>query len=67
MIAIGDTSFRQTQFRGNGMTKLRKRIGKWSYVRWMPTISIMGEGHCFLQNVYPFRTQYMGLNPEIRN
>jgi transposase len=31
MIGIGDTKFRQTQYRGNGMPKLRKRIGKWSY------------------------------------
>jgi len=33
LIMIGNTSFRQTQFRGNGMPKLRKRIGKWSYSR----------------------------------
>jgi putative transposase len=30
-IAIGNTRFRQTQVRGNGKPKLRKRIGKWSY------------------------------------
>ncbi len=33
MIAIGNTRFRQTQFRGNGMPGLRKRVGKWSYGR----------------------------------
>jgi transposase len=33
LIAIGNTPFRQTQFRGNGMPTLRKRIGKWSYGR----------------------------------
>jgi hypothetical protein len=32
-IAIGNTKFRQTQYRGNGMPLLRKRIGKWSYGR----------------------------------
>jgi len=32
-IAIGNTRFGQTQYRGNGMTKMRKRIGKWSYSR----------------------------------
>ncbi len=31
LIAIGDTNFGQTQFRGNGMPTLRKRIGKWSF------------------------------------
>ena len=33
LIGIGDTNFRQTQYRGNGMSTLRKRIGKWSYAR----------------------------------
>lgn len=32
-IAIGNSRFRQTQYRGNGMPVLRKRIGKWSYGR----------------------------------
>ena len=32
-IAIGNSRFRQTQFRGNGMPTLRKRISKWSYGR----------------------------------
>ncbi|WP_237705901.1 transposase [Methanocella conradii] len=32
-IAIGNTRFRQAQYRGNGMPALRKRIGKWSYAR----------------------------------
>jgi len=33
VIGIGDTNFRQMQFRGNGMPKLRKLISKWSYSR----------------------------------
>ena len=33
LLAIGDTDFRKTQYRGNEMPKLRKRIGKWSYAR----------------------------------
>jgi putative transposase len=33
LIAIGNTPFRQTQFRGNSMPTLRKQIGKWSYGR----------------------------------
>jgi transposase len=33
LIAIGNSRFRQTQYKGNGMPKLRKRIGKWSYGR----------------------------------
>ncbi len=32
-LAIGNSKFRQTQFRGNEMPTLRKRIGKWSYGR----------------------------------
>ncbi len=32
-VAIGNSKFRQTQFRGNEMPTLRKRIGKWSYSR----------------------------------
>jgi putative transposase len=40
LIAIGNTPFRQTQFRGNGMPKLRKRIGKWSYGRQRKFISL---------------------------
>jgi putative transposase len=32
-IAIGNTRFGQTQYHGNGMKKMRKRIGKWSYSR----------------------------------
>ncbi len=31
--AIGNSKFRQTQFRGNEMPTLRKKIGKWSYGR----------------------------------
>jgi putative transposase len=33
LMAIGNTRFRQTQLRGNGMPRLRKRIGKWPYNR----------------------------------
>ncbi|GAH82624.1 unnamed protein product, partial [marine sediment metagenome] len=33
LLGIGDTDFRQTQYRGNEMPKIRKRIGKWSYGR----------------------------------
>jgi len=40
LICIGNTSFKQTQFRGNGMPKLRKRIGKWSYNRQRTMISL---------------------------
>jgi putative transposase len=40
LIAIGNTSFRQTQFRGNGMPTLRKRIGKWSYGRQRTFIAL---------------------------
>lgn len=39
-IAIGNTRFRQTQFRGNGMPTLRKRIGKWSYGRQRTFIAL---------------------------
>ncbi len=40
LIAIGNTHFRQTQFRGNCMPKLRKRIGKWSYSRQRTMIAL---------------------------
>jgi putative transposase len=40
LIMVGNTSFRQTQFRGNGMPKLRKRIGKWSYSRQRKFIAL---------------------------
>jgi len=33
LIGIGDTDFRQMMYCGNGMPKLRKRIGKWAYAR----------------------------------
>jgi putative transposase len=39
-IAIGNTKFRQTQYRGNGMSSLRKRIGKWSYGRQRTFIAL---------------------------
>jgi len=40
MIAIGNSRFRQTQYRGNGMPTLRKRIGKWSYARQRQFIAL---------------------------
>jgi transposase len=40
LIAIGNSRFRQTQFRGNGMPTLRKRIGKWSYGRQRKFITL---------------------------
>ncbi|HEY9245433.1 MAG TPA: zinc ribbon domain-containing protein [Candidatus Methanoperedens sp.] len=40
LIAIGDTNFGQTQFRGNGMPALRKRICKWSYSRQRKFIAL---------------------------
>nr|WAH99870.1 MAG: zinc ribbon domain-containing protein [Candidatus Methanoperedens sp.] len=40
LITIGNTPFRQTQFRGNGMPTLRKRIGKWSYSRQRKFIAL---------------------------
>lgn len=45
LIAIGNTSFRQTQFRGNGMPALRKRIGKWSYGRQRKFIALKRSEH----------------------
>ena len=39
-LAIGNSKFRQTQFRGNGMPTLRKRIGKWTYSRQRKFISL---------------------------
>ena len=32
-VAIGNSNFRQSQYRGNRMVGLRKRVGKWSYSR----------------------------------
>ncbi len=40
LLMVGNTSFRQTQFRGNGMPKLRKRIGEWSYSRQRKNIAL---------------------------
>ena len=40
LIGIGDTNFRQTQYRGNEMPELRKRIGKWSYARQRQFIAL---------------------------
>ncbi len=39
-IAIGNARFRQTQYSGNGMPKLRKMIGKWSYGRQRECIAL---------------------------
>ena len=40
LIGIGNTNFRQMMYRGNGMPKLRKRIGKWSYARQRQFIAL---------------------------
>lgn len=45
LLAIGDTNFMQTQYRGNGMPKLRKRIGKWSYSRQRNFITLKRLEH----------------------
>ena len=39
-IAIGNSRFRQTQYHGNGMPIMRKRIGKWSYGRQRKFIAL---------------------------
>ena len=39
-LAIGNSKFRQTQFRGNRMPTLRKRICKWTYGRQRKFISL---------------------------
>jgi len=39
-IAIGNSSFRQTQVRGNGRPTMRKRVGKWSYGRQREFIAL---------------------------
>ena len=44
-IAIGNSRFRQTQIRGNGMPTLRKRIGKWSYGRQRTFIALKRAEH----------------------
>ncbi len=40
LIVIGDTKFRQTQYRSNGMPGLRKRMCKWSYSRQRKYIAL---------------------------
>ncbi|MEA1997721.1 MAG: transposase [Euryarchaeota archaeon] len=45
LLAIGDTNFRQTQYKGNEMPKLRKRIGKWSYARQRNFITLKRMEH----------------------
>ncbi len=55
LIAIGNTPFRQTQFRGNGMPTLRKRIGKWSYGRQRKMITLKRAergNHTLLEDEY---------------
>jgi transposase len=37
---LESADFRKTQYRGNGMPKLRKRIGKWSYSRQRAFITL---------------------------
>lgn len=39
-MAIGNMHFRQMQYRGNGMSRLRKRIGKWPYSRQRELITL---------------------------
>jgi putative transposase len=39
-MAIGNTHFRQTQYKGNGMPRLRKRIGKWPYSKQRELITL---------------------------
>jgi len=39
-VAIGNSNFRQSQYRGNRMVGLRKRVGKWSYSRQRKMISL---------------------------
>jgi putative transposase len=39
-MAIGNANFRRTQYRGNGMPRLRKRIGKWPYSRQRVLIAL---------------------------
>jgi len=39
-IAIGNSSFRQTQVRGNGKPTMRKRVCKWSYGRQRKFIAL---------------------------
>jgi len=45
LIGIGKTNFRQMMYRGNGMPKLRKRIGKWSYARQRQFIMLRRAEH----------------------
>ena len=40
LLGISDTKFRQTQYRGNEMAKLRKLICKWSYSRQRAFITL---------------------------
>ena len=39
-VAIGNSKFRQSQYRGNQMPTLRKRVGKWSYSRQRKMIKL---------------------------
>jgi len=45
LVAIGNSRFMQTQYCGNGMPKLRKRIGKWSYGRQREFIALKRAEH----------------------
>ncbi|MHC1610325.1 MAG: zinc ribbon domain-containing protein [Candidatus Methanospirareceae archaeon] len=40
LIGIGSNDFRRGQYKGNGMKRLRKRIGKWSYGRQRSAIEL---------------------------
>ena len=51
-IAIGNARFRQTQYSGNGIPKLRKRIGKWSYGRQREYIALRELSEAILQSFW---------------
>jgi putative transposase len=61
-IAIGNARFRQTQYSGNDMPKLRKRIGKWSYSRQRQCIALkraeMGYPTELLDEQYTSKTYH---------
>ncbi len=40
VVALGNTHFRQGQYRGNNVPTLRKRVGKWSYGRQRNMITL---------------------------
>ena len=48
LLGIGDTDFRRSMYRGNGMSHFRKRIGRWSYARMnsIPRRNVVNVGQC---------------------